>query len=65
MTYIITDKCIFCGSCAPFCVEGAIIEGDHFYYIDQDKCDCCGTCLEYCPIDDAIVEVFERASIKS
>jgi len=56
MTYRITDECIMCGSCEPFCKNGAIQEDDTKYIIDESKCDSCGTCLEYCPIDDAIIE---------
>lgn len=56
MVYIITEKCIMCGSCEPFCKENAISDGDNIYIIDASKCDSCGTCLEYCPIDDAIIE---------
>lgn len=65
MTYIITDECIMCGSCEPFCEEGAIIEGDTKYIIDQTKCGSCGTCTEYCPIDGAIVEVEEKTLVKN
>ncbi len=57
MPYIITEKCIMCGSCDPFCKNGGISEGDTTYIIDQAKCDACGTCAEYCPIDGAIVLV--------
>ena len=57
MTYEITDECIMCGSCAPFCEEDAIIETDNRYVIDQSKCDGCGICTEYCPIDEAIIEL--------
>lgn len=57
MTYIISEECIQCGSCAPFCENGAIEWVDHRYVIDPSKCEMCGTCREYCPIDDVIVEV--------
>jgi MinD superfamily P-loop ATPase len=60
MTYMITDECIMCGSCEPFCDEKAIIEGDKKYFIDQEKCGGCGTCTEYCPIDGAIVKIPEK-----
>ncbi len=57
-TYVITEKCCECGSCAHFCEQGAIdydYDGQK-YEIDPERCDGCGTCMEYCPIDDAIVE---------
>jgi len=57
MVYTITEKCIVCGSCAPFCKNEAIeYTDDGVYVIDENKCDACGTCKEYCPIDDAIAE---------
>ena len=56
MTYVITDKCIECGSCAPFCKNHGIDYIHGKFVIDESKCEGCGTCKEYCPIDDAIVE---------
>ena len=53
---MITEKCIECGSCEPFCKNEAIDYICGRYRIDEEKCDSCGTCMEYCPIDDAIVE---------
>ncbi|MEN4099597.1 MAG: 4Fe-4S binding protein [Anaerolineaceae bacterium] len=53
----ITEECIQCGSCAPFCENEAIDWLDQHFVIDVDKCDQCGTCREYCPIDGAIVDV--------
>jgi MinD superfamily P-loop ATPase len=60
MTYRITDKCIKCCSCNPFCKNEAIYEIDDRFAIDETKCDDCGTCMEYCPIDDAIVKVDQK-----
>jgi ferredoxin len=67
MTYVITEECIMCGSCEPFCIEGAIIEGDDTrYFIDPSKCGSCGgICTEYCPIDGAIIDVKEKTLIKN
>jgi MinD superfamily P-loop ATPase len=60
MTYFyISEECIECGSCAPFCKNGAIEWVEIRYVIDPSKCDACGTCREYCPMDDAILEVQE------
>ena len=59
MTYTITEKCIECGSCAPFCEEEGIDYIDGHYVINQERCTGCGTCLEYCPIDDVIVATQE------
>jgi MinD superfamily P-loop ATPase len=56
MPYIITEKCIECGSCQPFCKKKAINYINRHYVIDDTKCEMCSTCKEYCPIDDAIVE---------
>jgi MinD superfamily P-loop ATPase len=63
MAYRITDKCIKCGSCNPFCKNDAIIEEGDRFAIDESKCDDCGTCIEYCPIDEAIVKIDEKALI--
>ena len=57
MPYYITEKCIQCGSCQPFCKNKAITDGETRYVIDETRCEMCGTCLEYCPIDNAIVKV--------
>ena len=35
MAYVITDKCIACGTCESVCPVGAISEGDGKYNIDQ------------------------------
>jgi ferredoxin len=59
MTYTITDQCIECGSCVPFCEQKGIDYIDKKYVIDPKRCDGCGTCKEYCPVDDAILEVEE------
>ena len=63
MTYTITEKCIECGSCAPFCEQDGIDYVEGKYVIDQKRCTQCGTCKEYCPIDDAIVAVEEVAAV--
>lgn len=60
MTLFISEKCIQCGSCAPFCKKEAIDWIDPYYVIDISKCDACGTCREYCPIDDVILEAESR-----
>ncbi len=56
MTFVITEKGIYCGSCESFCKNHAISAGDMLYVIDEEKCDQCGDCREYCPIDDVIQE---------
>jgi MinD superfamily P-loop ATPase len=56
MAYMISEKCIECGSCGRFCKNGAIDWIDHHYMIDPEKCEMCGTCREYCPIEDAIID---------
>ncbi|MDE5913541.1 MAG: 4Fe-4S binding protein [Muribaculaceae bacterium] len=48
MAYVITDKCVACGTCEPVCPVGAISAGD-IYHIDPDTCIECGSCAEVCP----------------
>jgi MinD superfamily P-loop ATPase len=63
MAYMITEKCIECGSCQSFCKNKAIKYTNKRYVIDETKCEMCGTCLEYCPIDNAIVENHQVATL--
>jgi NAD-dependent dihydropyrimidine dehydrogenase PreA subunit len=53
MAYVITDKCVACGTCAAQCPVSAISEGD-IYHIDPDTCIECGSCAEVCP-SEAII----------
>lgn len=54
MAYVITDKCIACGTCESVCPVEAISAGD-IYKIDSDTCISCGSCASVCP-NDAIEE---------
>ncbi len=47
--YVISDRCISCGTCAAMCPTEAISEGAEHYEINQDICAQCGTCAAGCP----------------
>ena len=49
--YVISDRCVSCGSCAAVCPTEAIAEGEEHYEIDQDVCVQCGTCAATCPVE--------------
>jgi len=51
MSYVISDKCTKCGSCAPVCPQEAISEGSKQFVIDADKCVDCGLCQGECPVE--------------
>ena len=55
MSYVISEVCVACGTCACECPVEAISEGDGKYVIDADTCVECGTCAGVCPTE-AIVE---------
>lgn len=55
MAYVITDKCISCGSCEGECPVSAISQGDSQYVIDANTCIDCGACAATCPTE-AIVQ---------
>ena len=47
-TFLITDACIGCGTCARACPEECITAGSP-YRIGQSHCLRCGICQEVCP----------------
>ena len=48
--YVITDRCIGCGSCLPVCPQACILTGMVPYQIEQDHCLHCGNCCSVCPL---------------
>ena len=52
--YMITDKCIGCGSCVEVCPQSCIITDDIPYAIEQEHCLHCGNCYSVCPAEAVI-----------
>ena len=50
MAHVITDRCVYCGTCIEVCIVNAISETDGYYEIDADICIDCGVCEGICPI---------------
>ena len=52
----VSDTCIGCGSCVPYCPMEAISLGPERAEIDQDECVECNACLrsDVCPTDSLI-----------
>lgn len=48
--FVITDRCVGCGTCAEACPEQCIVAGSP-YEIAQVHCLRCGRCAEVCPHD--------------
>jgi pyruvate formate lyase activating enzyme len=44
------DRCARCGTCVPFCPNGAIeADDDGGFTTDRERCEVCGTCARACP----------------
>jgi pyruvate formate lyase activating enzyme len=43
------DRCLVCGTCAPFCGHDAIVEAAGGFTTDRDQCEACGDCVDACP----------------
>lgn len=48
--YIITGRCIACGTCLAVCRQGCIAGGAPPFVIRQGYCIRCGVCAEKCPV---------------
>lgn len=47
--YMISERCIGCGTCQSVCPQKVITAGSPFV-IDQNHCLHCGNCFENCPV---------------
>lgn len=47
--YVVTDKCIGCGTCLQHCPQRCMISGEQFE-IQQEHCLHCGSCFAHCPV---------------
>lgn len=56
--YVITDRCIACGTCLAVCREYCIAGGAPPFVIRRSYCTRCGACAAKCPVK-AIVRVEE------
>ena len=50
MDFVITEKCIKCGTCFRNCPHVAIDKKEFGYKIRQYDCLHCGICFEKCPV---------------
>jgi pyruvate ferredoxin oxidoreductase delta subunit len=53
---VISEKCIGCGKCVPFCPEAAISIQDKKSTIDYHWCKGCGVCAQVCPLKAIIMK---------
>ncbi|ABR54527.1 4Fe-4S ferredoxin iron-sulfur binding domain protein [Methanococcus vannielii SB] len=50
VTMKILECCVGCGTCVPFCPNGAITSIGNAE-IECEKCTKCGLCVSYCPLN--------------
>ena len=48
--YLITDRCIGCGTCLGVCPQNCIDDGSVPFVIKQEHCLHCGNCFRDCPV---------------
>ena len=48
--YLITDRCIGCGTCLGVCPQNCIDGGSVPFVIEQEHCLHCGNCFRDCPM---------------
>ena len=50
MKAVISEKCLFCGTCVEYCYREAIIYVNDMFKVDPEICNGCGACINECPL---------------
>ncbi|MBO9997991.1 MAG: helix-turn-helix domain-containing protein [Cyanobacteria bacterium SID2] len=69
MSYILSDRCLWCATCLPYCPNNAIEIENGQVWIDPERCDNCqGTtpqCVIHCPVNSPIPDRTKKGRNKA